>query len=133
MKKLLLIFTLLFSTPMFSTPSYGEWKKVPLPSEDGSTHYVDFDGIRKHGGYIYWWELRDNLKIGKGQRIYSMKTYNQGDCGLFRFMILNQQFYNEPMGKGGTPAHTLDPANKNWMYPPPNSLFHSILNAVCNY
>ena len=93
MKKLLLIFTLLFSTLMFSTPSYGEWKKVPLPSEDGSTHYVDFDGIRKHGGYIYWWELRDNLKIGKGQRIYSMKTYNQGDCGLFRFMILVYGFW----------------------------------------
>ena len=54
MKKLLLIFTLLFSTLMFSTPSYGEWTKV-ISNKSGDTYYVDFERIRKHGGYVYFW------------------------------------------------------------------------------
>jgi hypothetical protein len=65
MKKLLLIFTLLFSTLMFSTPSYGEWTKVTSSGNGANTTYVDFERIRKHGGYVYWWDLLDRLKPTK--------------------------------------------------------------------
>ena len=46
MKKLTLIFTLLVSTVMFSSPSYSEWTKV---NEDvkGNSFYVDFERIKK--------------------------------------------------------------------------------------
>ena len=64
MKKLFLIFTLLFSTLMFSTPSYAEWTKVGSNVE-GDVFYVDFDRIRKHEGYVYFWELIDYLKPTK--------------------------------------------------------------------
>ena len=64
MKKLLLIFTLLFSTLMFSTPSYGEWTKVGA-NVRGTNFYVDFDRIRKHDGYVYFWTLNDYLKPTK--------------------------------------------------------------------
>jgi len=59
MKKLILI--LLFSTVMFSSPSYAEWTKVNKDA-DGNTNYVDFERIRKHVGYVYYWELSDYLK-----------------------------------------------------------------------
>ena len=83
MKKLLLIFTLLFSTLMFSTPSYGEWTKVSSTLNGAHTFYVDFDSIRKHGGYVYFWRLSDFLKPNKYGTL-SDKSYNQGDCKLFR-------------------------------------------------
>jgi len=55
MEKLTLIFTLLFSTVIFSlpsyaegflSPSYAEWTKVNKDA-DGNTNYVDFKSIRK--------------------------------------------------------------------------------------
>ncbi|MDP7557459.1 MAG: hypothetical protein QF687_06205, partial [Nitrospinaceae bacterium] len=66
MKKLLLIFTLLFSTLLFSTPSYSEWTKVG-ENMSGDTYYVDFERIRKHGGYVYYWSLGDYLKPTKNE------------------------------------------------------------------
>ena len=58
MKKLTLIFTLLFSTVMFSSPSYAEYFSSPSHAEwtkvnkdaDGNTNYVDFESIRKKMG-----------------------------------------------------------------------------------
>ena len=97
MKKLLLIFTLLFSTLMFSTPSYGEWTKVSSTLNGAHTFYVDFDRIRKHGGYVFWWGLSDYLKPSPTGRL-SGKIYNQGDCKLFRDKGLSFSFYKEPMG-----------------------------------
>ena len=129
MKKLLLIFTLLFSTLMFSTPSYGEWTKVGK-SPNGNTFYVDFERIRKHGGYVYFWELGDFLKLESGYLSYKM--YHQGDCKLFRFKYLSDSYYKEPMG-GGTPSASSNVVDKNWTYPPPNSSDETILKSVCKY
>ena len=70
MEKLTLIFTLLFSTVIFSlpsyaegflSPSYAEWTKVNKDA-DGNTNYVDFKSIRERDGYVYWWVLSDILK-----------------------------------------------------------------------
>jgi len=85
MKKLILI--LLFSTVMFSSSSYAEWTKVN-ESVDGDTSYVDFERMRKHDGYVYWWELADYLKPTSTGTL-SVKVYNQGDCKLFRYKILS--------------------------------------------
>ena len=63
MKKLFLILILLFSV-MFSSLSYAEWTKVGVGG-DGNTYYIDFERIKKHGGYVYWWDLNDLLKPDK--------------------------------------------------------------------
>ena len=97
MKKLLLIFTLLFSTLMFSTPSYAEWTKVGT-SVRGDNFYVDFERIRKHDGYVYFWRLSNYLKPSKWGDL-SAKLYNQGDCKLFRFKILGSSYYKQHMGE----------------------------------
>ena len=135
MKKLLLIFTLLFSTLMFSTPSYGEWTKVSSTLNGAHTFYVDFDSIRKHGGYVYFWRLRDALKQDPFGD-FSSKSYYQGDCKLFRHKMLSSSFHKKPMGNGPGEVikhtghkHTGELAE--WKHPPPNSSHEIILKRVC--
>ena len=130
MKKLLLIFTLLFSTLMFSSPSYGEWTGVS-ETLDGHVYYVDFERIRKHGGYFYFWSLTDYFKPTKYGHL-SSKVYRQGDCKLFRHKMLNSSYHQEPMGNGlGAPG-----SNKgemaDWQYPPPNSVTEIMLKRICS-
>ena len=93
------------------------------------SYYVDFERIRKHGGYVYWWYLADYLKLAHGD--LSVKVYNQGDCKLFRYKKLSYSFHKEPMGKGVADKSTHTPS-KDWVYPPPNSVSELILNKVCS-
>ena len=127
MKNLLLIFTLLFSSVFFSSPSYAEWTKVG-ENVSGNTHYVDFERIRKVDGYVYYWILDDYLKPNK-YGILSTKMYKQGDCKLFRLKDLSAFFYREPMG-GGT-GEDFTPPDK-WKYPHPTSIGETALKKVCN-
>jgi len=99
MKNLLLIFTLLFSTLMFSTPSHAEWTKVSSTGNGAHTFYVDFERIRKHDGYVYFWRLRDSLKLDPFGD-FSSKHYYQGDCKLFRHKMLSSSFHKKHMGNG---------------------------------
>jgi hypothetical protein len=64
MKKLTLIFTLVFSTVMFSSPSYSKWTKVD-ETANGNTYYVDFERIRKVDGYVYFWRMENWLEPTK--------------------------------------------------------------------
>ncbi len=129
MKKLLLILTLLFSV-MFSSLSYAEWTKVAKGAE-GDEFYVDFERIRKHGGYIYYWHLSDYLKPNPWGSL-SGKIYNQGDCRLFRLKYLSSSFHKGPMGTGEFNGSNNEP-DKEWTYPAPNSSFEIILKSVCNH
>jgi hypothetical protein len=123
------IFTLLFSTLVFSSPSYAGWTEVDK-NVSGDTYYVDFDRIRKHDGYVYYWRLDDLLKpIFK--KYFSSKIYVQGDCKLFRYKNLSMSFYTEPMGNG-THSTTIEPTEK-WHYPPPSSVSETVLKSVCNH
>ena len=128
MKKLLVIFTLLVSTLMFSTASYAGWTKVGI---SGANHfYLDFSSIIKHDGYVYFWKLRDYLKPDKWGDM-SSKGYHQVDCILFGYKTLTFSFHKEPMG-GGI-GKNLYPSYKGWEYPPPNSVVEATLNYVCEY
>ena len=129
MKKLLLISTLLFSTLMFSTPSYGEWTEVS-ENVQGTVYYVDFERIRKHGGYVYYWEMNNLLKPDVDGHL-SNKFYTQTDCKLFRYKTLSYSYHKEPMG-GGT-GRTYNPQKPIWRYPPPKSSIEVILQRVCSH
>ena len=126
MKSLTILIALTFSV-MFSSSSYAGWTEV---SENvRGTVYVDFERIRKHDGYVYWWQLQDYLKPTKFGDL-SGKTYKQGDCKLFRYKTLSGSFHKEPMG-GGT-ADTSNNPNKEWKHSPPNSVGEEVLQSVCN-
>ena len=113
---------------LLSTPVLGEWKKVSKNVE-GDTFYVDFERIRKHGGYVYWWDLTDRLKPGKFGHL-SGKVYRQGDCKLFRYKGLSYSHHKEPMGRGTGDINTL---KEDWYYPSPNSSGETVLKSVCAY
>tara|TARA_Y100001936_G_scaffold32258_1_gene30238 strand:+ start:171 stop:464 length:294 start_codon:yes stop_codon:yes gene_type:complete len=95
-----------------------------------TTTYVDFDRIRKHGGYVYFWRLLDRL-TPNDKGTLSSKSYYQGDCKLFRFKYLSISIYKEPMGKGTSENFTYN--DEDWKYPIPDSIIEIILNAVCNH
>ena len=130
MKKLLLTFTILFSTLMISTPSYGEWTEVS-ENKSGDTFYVDFERIRKHDGYVYYWKLADFLKPLVGGYL-SMKMYYQGDCKVFRQKSLSYSFHKEPMGGGTGENLPIPETHKGWKYPPPTSADEVVLKQVCS-
>ena len=94
----------------------------------GDIYYLDFERIRKHDGYVYFWELADHLKPTP-QGHLSDKMYKQGDCKLFRFKSLSYIFYDEPMG-GGT-GDTVNEPDKEWRDPRPNSVDEEVLQTVC--
>ena len=114
---------------MFSSPSYADWRRVS-ESVSGNTYYVDIERIRKHDGYVYWWELTDLLKPTETGNL-SAKSYHQGDCKLFRHKTLSFSFHKRPMGEGT--GDVQEPIKKGWNYSPPNSSSEDILNFVCAY
>ena len=113
---------------MFSSTSFAEWTKVG-ENVGGRTYYLDFERIRKHGGYVYWWELGDYLKPSKYGHL-SGALYKQGDCKLFRYKVLSASFHKEPMG-GGT-GQTENHPVKDWRYPSPHFVDEVILKLVCS-
>ena len=126
MKRLTLLTVLVLS--LLSTPVFADWTKVGESVND-DTFYVDFDRIRKHDGYVYYWSLGDYLKPNDGDLSY--KSYKQGDCKRFRYKILNYSDHKEPMG-GGT-GDSSNPKNPELEYPPPNSVSETVLKSVCKY
>jgi hypothetical protein len=128
MRNLTILLALIF-TVTFSSPSFAKWKKVSK-NTIGDTFYVDFERIRKHGGYVYYWSLTDYLKP-KSYGILSGKGYRQGDCQLFRFKWLSESFHTQPMGRGT--GESFNPKNPQWKYPSPDSADETVLKSVCAY
>ena len=127
MKSLTIFLALTFSV-MFSSSLYADWTKASK-NTSGNTYYVDFERIKKHDGYVYWWELGDYAKPTKYGDL-SAKVYNQGECKLIRYKHLSFFHHGQPMGGGTGEKHT--PENPKWIYPPPNSVAETILQSVCN-
>lgn len=129
MKKTLFVFALTFSV-MFSSSSYAGWTNIGA-DELGSTHYIDFERIRKHDGHVYFWRLRDYIKPTPTGN-WSAKSYSQIDCKLFRFKRLSVSIHQEPMGGGTGIVHEPSGELKNWIYPSPNSSNEVFLKYACN-
>ena len=131
MRKLTLILTtLIFSVMFSSSTSFAGWTKV---DEDvGATFYVDFESIKKRGGYVYYWVLVDLLKPTE-YGILSGKGYVQGDCKKFRYKWLSGTFHKGPMGGGTGEVSEPPERHKGWKYPPPDSVIEEILKSVCQY
>ena len=130
MKNLLIIFTLLFSTVFFSSPSYAEWTKV-VEGANGDTYYVDFERIQKHDEFIYFWYIRDYLNPETNGNL-SSKEYRQGDCKLFRYKTLSSSFHKEPMDSGTSFVPFDYIWSEDWKYPGNSLDGKYILKSVCS-
>ena len=96
---------------------------------NGNTFYVDYERIRKHDGFVYYWNMTDLLKPDKDGDL-SYRGYRQVDCKLFRIKVLIEIYYKQPMGRGTFKENTSK--NPQWRYPAPNSSMENILKAVCS-
>ena len=92
-------------------------------------HFTIEDLIKKHGGYVYFWEMTDYLKPSDNGTL-SGKMYKQGDCGMVRFKDLSFSYYKQPMGRGS--GRTLTPPD-TWDYPSPGTVSIFILDYACDY
>ena len=124
MKKLLI---LLFSL-LVSFNSYGELVEV-TDNTRGDTFYIYTDTIKKYEGYVYWWDMVNYLKP-KSTGDFSVKYYNQGDCGINRYKTLSNIFYKQPMGNGESEISNW---GTDWKYPSPGITSYIILSKVCDY
>ena len=127
MKSLTILLALTFSV-MFASTSYAGWKKV-VTSASGDTFYVDFERIRKHDGYVYFWELIDRLKPTESGYL-SSKAYIQADYNLFRNKNLSYVHHKQPMGRDTGDSNS--PKNPEWQYPHPNSANENVLKFLCS-
>ena len=125
MKKLLLLLFL----AMISFNSYGEWTKAG-EAMNGATMYVDFKRVKKQGGFVYFWSILDYSKPTKYGDL-SSKVYKQVDCELFRYKYLTDSYYKESMAEGEITSSSNEP-DKEWNYPPPESLNELVLKSVCS-
>ena len=126
MKTLTILLALTFSV-MFSSTSFAGCTAA-FKGNSGDIYYVDFERIRKHDGYVYFWVLQDYAK--PRDEFLSFTIYLQGDCTLFRFKTLTGSLYRKPMGMG--PRETKNYPNSEWSYPPPNRSTEYILEHVCS-
>ena len=129
MKQLLVLITLI-SSILMSSVANAKWTEV-AKSVAGDTYYADLERIKKHNGKIYYRQLVDYLKPLITGTI-SNKSYNEAECGRFRYRWLNTTFYRGPMGTGEVDGSANNP-NKEWQYPSPDSVAEAELNAVCNH
>ena len=124
-----LILTLILVT--LSAPvCFGEWLKVAT-SNDGDTFHIDYERIREHDGYVYFWWLIDNRDPDLSG-IMSGINYYQADCDLFRFKRLSWNAYKQPMGKGTLQSSGSKP-DENWTYPIPDYVAETTLKRGCAY
>ena len=112
---------------MIASPAYADWVKVA--EVENGTFYVDSDRIRKNDGYVYFWRLIDLLEPDEDGDL-SYVGYAQGDCEMFRLKALSVISYKQPMGEGSI-GETNSKSEKDWSYPPPNTIAEIILKQVC--
>ena len=104
---------------MISFNSYGEWTEIS-ESDNGAITYIDMDTIKRHEGYVYYWELVNRHKPDKWEDT-SFKVYKQTDCDVNRYKFLTFVTYEQPMGKGSSETIT-PPDDWKWTYPPPGTI-----------
>lgn len=105
----------------------AEWTKVSS-NVTGNTFYLDFDRIKKHDGFVYWWQLTDLLKPTQSGTL-SGQIYSQGDCGPFRYKNLSYILHKQPMGRDAGDRESSK--NPEWNYPDPDSVDGTLLKLVC--
>ena len=127
-----ILYTIILSF-LFSSVCLAEWTYLAAyPSGEDNTVYAYYDKsrIKRTGGSIYVWELKNNKKIINEFGIRSIIFYNEYECEIGRFRILTTNYYKGPMG-----ANQIDlayQAPKDWMYPGPNSDAEKIMKIFCS-
>ena len=126
LKKLLL--TAVLSMTVTHTALAYEWT-VTASSTDGDTMYIDLDTIRQVNGFVYFWQMLDQVEPNKFGDL-SATSYVKTDCGVLRAQNLTSNFYNQSMARGNTSSTH----NKkgDWLHLPLDSLGGVTLSLACS-
>ena len=123
MKKLLLIFTLLFSV-IFSFSSFAEWKEI-ASDEKGST-YVDVDDIKKFGNKLRYFRLDTYPYTDLEYK--SAIDLVEGDCYNMTTKVLQRSYFSDTNAK-----NYRDQANDFTLrYHRKGTFGYDILDKICN-
>lgn len=131
MKKLLLALT--FSV-VFSSPASAGWTEVVrtesgMENLDGTTYYMDVEGIQKHDGFSYFWYVADFWKMSPGGDL-SFKANYQVNCATFRWRMLAYSWHVEPMGRGSDERGRAEAGP--WQSPSTGSAGETMVKRVCD-
>ncbi len=127
--KLILSMTVLLFSVIFPSTSSAKWVNVGT-NVNGTRFYVDFQRVRKHEGYVYYWSIIDYLKHQAGGEISGV-IYKQGDCNLFRYKFLSDRYYDQPMGRGVVTGGS-DIPDKEWTYAAPDTMDEIMMKKICD-
>ena len=130
MKKLLSIFFILF----FCFPSYGEWTFIN--EIEGNKYHLDFKNIKTDDKFVYWYLLSN---LGKPRFMIHEESMDQisikshilhyrGDCVEMKTEVLNQKFYEKPMGEKLFDSYE---RGGKWEYTVPDTFGFNLLKMVC--
>ena len=88
---------ILFSSILFSSYSFGDWKLIS--TFKGDEFYVDISTLKKYGTSTFVWKLNNYLKPNSGGYLSDV-SYVECDCNVFREKDLQIIFYKKHFGKG---------------------------------
>ena len=129
MKKLLLIFTLLFSVT-FSLKSYADFNWEYMGKNvNGHKYYIDLSSAKILGASRFYYRMRDFLRPDKEGQL-SSKIYIEVNCDNLSDRYLQHTWFKEPMGNG-TPSNSSNDANQ-WEADIAGSIGSIINKYVCN-
>ena len=126
MKVILFTTLLLFSVNGFAF----NWKKVSQ-NKGGDTYYVDVDNLKKHYGFVYYWQLDDLLEPIKSvsDSINSAIIKYKVDCGEEKQTWLNENYYSQSMGRGRIVAES---SPNKIDYPKPREVGYTVMKFACD-
>ena len=126
MKKLLLIFLIIYSSQ-----SFAEWTRIGKV-ENLYVMYIDIDNFRLNDEYLLYWDLVDFQQTQESSfgKFKSTSSYHQLDCKLFRQKLLAMVLYKDNMGKEILNQHNFK--DQDWVYPSPNSMPYIKTKQVCS-
>jgi hypothetical protein len=123
MKKLPILFVLLFSTSLF-----GEWHKYNKDN-DGNNYYYEKDSIRKSDQYAYAWDMIDLIEPDNEKM--SFTAYKKYNCNDLSFKLLKFSVHSLPMGKGKETEIPFE--ERDWEHPTSNSVNEILVTNICYF
>ena len=131
--KIIFSLIILFSSILFSSYSFGDWKLI-ITSNKGNEFYVDLSTLKKYGSNTFVWKLNNYLKPNPGGYLSDV-SYVECDCNVFRLKDLQIIFHKKHFGKGESLSIDFSKVSKkysDWRYPPPKSVSRIVLDYICN-
>ena len=111
---------------LLTSQALAGWTQVSK-SIEGDIFYADFDRIKRHNGYTYYYMLGDYLTPKVGD--LSVQYYRQVDCKSYRFRTISHVFYKQSMGQGTGQAYN---ESGDWETTKKGSINHIVNKMICN-